>query len=993
MEDLFDFSRTQRIVLLIDLHPLFDPRNPNHDNYVESIVASARAVFNFEPLSSSLFAFKLFFSSLSPVLSSSKVHSLVGKSPDSLSFDRPSQTLNSLIETLNLVAPCDGKQIGSPKAALIASSLRQLLHDYAWEPPFEDLVVGKMRSSRFVRSNLILFFTSIGRSVQCLSELMELGIDDDELLSNGDAFCEKFGSLFGGVNEGFVSRDIHCCWVDVSCELEHGIGEKDRCLAGLGFVEKGIKSLGWGFCSTDAVILGNALIPFGLVYPKIGTCLIDFSFTNCDNKKNRADLVLKISDVSGNPLECKCCDLELFNLKPLNGQSDQLKTLWGDEGDHTVQISVKELWSKNDNLKLNSVVCGVYFLRELPWKVAKDQKRDDSGVFIADRVLQLLQMETTEFNPGRAVWQVFLTILYRKECSALVSISNGCGLSLMGILKPFTVHSATLFVFDGKSSTSCSMRDFNTLSSSELQIIPEKDSETPETNTQLDNLDNPLGSQQSVTSCKSNDSRTPKKLKSTKLLQNFSWSSFCKAAANQFYVDLEDVYFVKECRQSKKLKFLKCWMKQIKRSNNSFQVKEHETKSPLDIEEEIKERLTKSDQQSEQPVSSSFSSGEQSFLGSSDMNGEAVPVPCFETSEAFFNDIAQKVQLGLESEEVDLGALAERLINSSIGWLCMKHEIDNKTENSSPTEDTENCASGPIAAELSKFLLRSSKNLADKYKSSEGPSLTSHSAICTSETRVREYELQILFRMEILRSKIGMGVEETAKMKMVKQICLLLENIQCFAGGFFGDFSLDKYVGKTIKNRYSCSLGDVVSKIYNRMDLLLFDDDDGETPSSRMNSEDADDTKRERTDENEVDVNVRDGTKLSTTKASSSRSKERHVESPQKLRDKEHKRSLMKAQERRERARRFASFTSWVPDLQRVWAPKLPRPVKEKSESQKPPKKKNKRGTRYDMVCETPMTGKRRSFSQDDIGTKEQASNDFSSCSVSKALFQDDSEI
>ncbi|KAK9103800.1 hypothetical protein Sjap_021054 [Stephania japonica] len=930
MEDPFDFSRTQRIVFLIDLHPLFDPQNPNRSNYVESIVASARAVFNFESLSSSLFAFKLFFSSLSPVLSSSKVHSLVGKSPDSLSFDRHSQTLNSLTKTLNLVAFCDGNQIGSPKAALMASSLRQLLHDYAWEPPYEDRVVGMAKSSRFVRSNLILLFSSIGRSLNCLSEFMELGIGEDELVSDGDAFCEKFGSVFGGVNEGFVSRDIHCCWVGVGCELEHGIWEKDRCFTGLGFVERGIKSLGWGFCLTDDVILGNSLIPFGLVYPKIGASLMGFGSANCDDKKNRADLILKISDVSGNPLECKCCDLELFNLKPLSGQSDQLKTLWEDVGDQTLQISVMELWSKNDNLKLNSVVCGVYLLRELPGKVAKDQKRDDSGVFLADRVLQLLQMETTEFSPGRAVWQVFLTILYRKESSALVSISNGRGHSLMGILKPFTVHSATLCILDRKSSTFCSVRDFNALSSSDLQIIPEK-----------------------------------------------------RAAANQSYVDLEDVYFARECRQSKKLKFLKCWMKQIKKSSNSFQMKENETKLPLDIDEEIKERLAKSDQESERPVSPSFSSGEQSFLASSDMNGEAVPVPCFETTEAFFNDISQKVQLGLESEEVDLGALADRLINSSIHWLFTKHEMDNKTENSSPTEDTENCVSGLIAAELSKFLLRSCKNLADKYKSSEGPILTSDPAICASETR-------ILFRMEILRSKIGTGIEDTAKLKMVKQICSLLENIQCFAGGFFGDFSLDKYVGKTIKNRYSCSLGDVVSKIYSRMDLLLFDDDDGETPSSRTNSEDADNTKRERTDENEVDVNVRDGTTLSTTKASSSRSKERHVESPQKLRDK-HERSLIKAQERRERARRFASFTSWVPDLQRVWAPKLPRPVKEKSEFQKP-LKKNKRGTRFDMVCETPMTGKRRSFSQDNIGTKEHASNDFSSCSVSKALFQDDSE-
>lgn len=65
------------------------------------------------------------------------------------------------------------------------------------------------------------------------------------------------------------------------------------------------------------------------------------------------------------------------------------------------------------------------------------------------------------------------------------------------------------------------------------------------------------------------------------------------------------------------------------------------------------------------------------------------------------------------------------------------------------------------------------------------------------------YELQILFRMEILQSDVGSGVEESSKQKMVKQICLLLENIQChMEGGFFGDWNLDNYVAKSIKSRY-----------------------------------------------------------------------------------------------------------------------------------------------------------------------------------------------
>lgn len=56
--------------------------------------------------------------------------------------------------------------------------------------------------------------------------------------------------------------------------------------------------------------------------------------------------------------------------------------------------------------------------------------------------------------------------------------------------------------------------------------------------------------------------------------------------------------------------------------------------------------------------------------------------------------------------------------------------------------------------------------------------------------------------MEILRSEIGLGNEESVTQKFAKQICMLLEAVQCkLDGGFFGDWSLDKYVDKIIKAR------------------------------------------------------------------------------------------------------------------------------------------------------------------------------------------------
>lgn len=57
--------------------------------------------------------------------------------------------------------------------------------------------------------------------------------------------------------------------------------------------------------------------------------------------------------------------------------------------------------------------------------------------------------------------------------------------------------------------------------------------------------------------------------------------------------------------------------------------------------------------------------------------------------------------------------------------------------------------------------------------------------------------------MEILRCKIGLGSEESVTQKFAKEICMFLEGIQCkLDRGFFGEWSLDKYVDKTIKARY-----------------------------------------------------------------------------------------------------------------------------------------------------------------------------------------------
>lgn len=103
-----------------------------------------------------------------------------------------------------------------------------------------------------------------------------------------------------------------------------------------------------------------------------------------------------------------------------------------------------------------------------------------------------------------------------------------------------------------------------------------------------------------------------------------------------------------------------------------------------------------------------------------------------------------------------------------------------------------------------------------------------------------------------------------------------------------------------------------------------------------------------------------------------------------------HQRRLIKAQELRDRERRLSSFTSFIPDLKKVWAPKRRRAERLMHDSlTKLSKRKRRRVSTSDRVCETPMMG---------LKNHSRVQADSSSCQVSnskpfsKALFHHDGE-
>ncbi|XP_004152317.2 uncharacterized protein LOC101202960 isoform X1 [Cucumis sativus] len=1002
-DPILDYSKTHRIILLVDLNPLLHIQSPS--SYLIAITSTAKILLSFLPFSSStLFSFRFFFSSLSPLLSSSKLRNLIPSCPLSLPFDHPTVTFDSLSNAIDLLLKlhqfplCEASELMASQASWLAASMRQLLHDYTWNSVIEDL---ESASESFdclgVRKNLVVLFSPFSELVGCLPEFLGVAVDD-ECVKDQDLFSRRFHELFEGVNTAFSQSDIQFSWINVSHESTENRMNNDELKEKYSFLKSGIRNLGWGFCSMNSIVLGSALLPFGLIYPKIGLPLRNLDIYKFQ-KKVQARLCLEILDRSEKPLECKFCNLELFEWKtlPENRCNDRLLVPGGLKmrsdgyvqrkvslellGDGGVKLNVKAV-QKCRELVSDKVHLSYPFLvlesSETPLKIIQGS----NGKFFADEVLEMMALELDECKMPKPIpfFELLMSFLYEEGYWALVSISNANGGSHLGILKPFMVSSALLFVIDKEFYPFMLDPNNEDMCLEEMGTAEGNNTCKPggDLNKSCNMVD--FDASLSVKCSQDGDGKMKAVKKSRQSIQNFTWADFCKVAYEHGKIDLENAYFGRYCNSSKKLKFFKSWVKQIRKSTLCGLLLPEKLQLKQDSLIKKDDGLVQLQEESKEPATSSGQ--ENSLAKASETLAEATIDHHLETCDDFFNNLSNKIQQGLESEVVDLGALAERLVSSAIYWLSEKHEVQGGTSDDQPiARKFDSSISCSVATKLNKLLLREPEDLATKPKihglSFDESSLGS--AGQTSEHIVREHELQIFFRMEILRSLIILNISESMKQKFVKDICLLLETIQChLEGGFFGDWSIKNYVGKIIKSRYGQSLGEVVHRIYEKMDLLLFVDENKST-NHPLFSEDSNNSWRGNLLSDEVGDNYSSNDPVSVENKAHQNDNEKFPGLNNVYTSK-----LIKAQEMRERARRFGSFTSWAPDLHRVWAPKQTKARKPRTNHLKTAsKRKYSNRESNDLVCETPE--KSQSFQREN----RDGDGNQSCRSVSKALFTD----
>ncbi|KAK7342808.1 hypothetical protein VNO80_25764 [Phaseolus coccineus] len=959
------YSDSRRIILLIDVWSVEDPYRRKR------LVSFLETLHSFPPLSSSLFAFKIFFSSLSPLLSFSKLQPFLPN--PSLSFDLPYSTLPQLSHALSSL-PSSLHPLSAPNALHLAHSLSQLLHDHSWDHP----------SPHIVPPNLLLLFSPSFTSFTSLASFLNT---DPALLSNGaNSFCHTVSSFFANVAGAFTSRGIHCTWISVGGEnIETNPSDEDEAREASSLLRTAVRGLGWGFCSLDSLLLGSALVPFGLVYPLIGVSL------SCSSRGVgvSGQLRLSILDVNGSPIEYDCCDLEFVdvkgNLNFLGGEGERregfLKMCLG-EG---VKLEVKAVRRCDAFVGMEDRLSDSVLVRE-DFRGMKKKEKVGLKDFFADRVLELFATEFgCEWRRKQVpIWEMLLSFLYKEGCWALVVVSNGKGESCIGVLRPFTVLAGLLTVL-GDLHGASGFGEANV-----GQYLKMVDHDVCKSDSKFN--EELLGSRGKKSAVAAECPRSKKRI-NFNTLQHLTWSSFCKSVLEQLETDLLDVYCAIEANKSKRLKFLKCWMKQMKKSSCSDLTLLEKLKPNSIVAELGSSKLNDLPQKDETPLYSFASTEINPEPEALRIQEDAVLDFRSETSETFFSNLADRIKRGIESKVVDMGALAERLVNSCIYWLCQKVDKETVSQSQSPLKDHDTCG-GMIASELIKLLLREPKEIAAEHKSqnsfSQSQTFDSGPTTPITEHVVREYELQILFRMEILQSEVGNEVEDSCKQKFVKQICLLLENIQCHMEvGFFGDWTLENYVTKLLKDRYALTLEDVVQKIYFKMDLMLFADED-EAPNSLLNSEDSNKSLNRKAYRDVVFENAVINQPISAENEPFQLQKDVSGRLQRIVDDRDNK--LLEAKEKRERALRLSSFTSSMPVLRRVRAP-TQKSVKSKTDMlQRVRKRKERERGNYGTVCETPMTVNKHSNSRargsDDDHVLADGTKPYGS--VSKALFKDD---
>ena len=211
------------------------------------------------------------------------------------------------------------------------------------------------------------------------------------------------------------------------------------------------------------------------------------------------------------------------------------------------------------------------------------------------------------------------------------------------------------------------------------------------------------------------------------------WEEFCRSVKGSDQIDIKDAYF-SNFNKSKKYKFLKCWMKQIRKPKGCSLSVASNCDAQEDVQTDPDDKNHNSSEGTEKTTSLPVSEEDIALSGNriSVRQENDTSVTPLESSDIFFASLPSKIKQGIESEEIDLAALAERLVKS-----CLLHSSQRLEKDCS-------CESGShllVTEELTKMLLKEPKDLVAMFKKKKSSSTASEqkSDEASPSSIIREY--------------------------------------------------------------------------------------------------------------------------------------------------------------------------------------------------------------------------------------------------------------
>lgn len=440
-----------------------------------------------------LWAYKFFDSSLSPLASRSRMQALLGKNLPLVRFDTSDENLGTFQQNLRSVADESningdgGLGFGEGKLEFVIRALQELLSEYTWDPLFlsdgsssDEDQVREMRSvcpganSLKIQQNVVILFSHIPFDEKHFASFVSSSTPVP--VSNTD-LLKCFSSKFGTLKVPFQSHNIHASWINVASLIPSSHG---KCQRSTVLDEKQWRlqqhvmcsvfaGSQWGYMAMETLAIASDCIPLSMLWSSIAYPAPQFEPNIAQIK---AKLQIHVQGRDADQLKQEVCKLvavrvglnvsdsrsmkeNISDLLQRGASSRRMREYFSENSPvgpaAKVKIVVKSLQLKQ-KLDFKGSVRYVLYHHLEGWQAEKDvsylqdgRSHEDevTSNSYGDEILRQLQQGPMTFVPGQRAWQILLIAIARRQSVAEVDLYED-GICSPALLEPITVQYAAL---------------------------------------------------------------------------------------------------------------------------------------------------------------------------------------------------------------------------------------------------------------------------------------------------------------------------------------------------------------------------------------------------------------------------------------------------------------------------------------------------------------------------------------------------------------------